>query len=64
MEIKAAPKLSFCQDTYSSVEAIVSGHPRHAKKVSVTGASRLRECKNTEFVWELSKPGFCEGGRK
>ena len=24
----------------------------------------LRECKNTEFVWELRKTGFCEGGRK
>ena len=30
----------------------------------VPGAGRLRECKNKEFVWELSKTGFCEGGRK
>ena len=29
----------------------------------VTGAGRLGECKNTEFVWELSKTGFCKGGR-
>ena len=32
------PKLIFC-----TVEALVSGHPRNAKKVSVTGAGRLRE---------------------
>jgi len=32
--------------------------------VFVPGAGRLRECKNAEFVWELSKTGFCEGGRK
>ena len=31
-------------------KALVSGHPRDAKKVSVTGAGRLRELKNTEFV--------------
>ena len=24
----------------------------------------LRECKNTEFVWELRKKAFCEGGHK
>ena len=30
----------------------------------VPGAGRLRECKNAEFVWELSKTGFCEGDRK
>ena len=27
----------------TTVEALVSGHPRDAKKVSVTGAGRLRE---------------------
>ena len=32
------------------------------KKVSITGASRLRECKNTEFEWELSKRGFVKVG--
>ena len=32
-----------------------TGSSRDAKEVS--GAGRLRECKNTEFV-------FCEGGRK
>ena len=40
----------------------MSGHPRDAKKVPVPGAGRLRECKNTEFVGELRKTGFCEGG--
>ena len=34
------------------------GHPRDAKKVPVTGAGRLRQCKNTEFVWELRKTGL------
>ena len=39
-----------------TVEILVSGHPRDARKVSVTaGAGRLRECKNTEFVWEFGK---------
>ena len=42
-----------------------SGHPQDAKTVSVTGAGRsVRECKNTEFVRELRKTGFFEGGRK
>ena len=38
--------------------------PRDGKKVSVTGAGRLWECKNTEFVWELRKTGVSKGGRK
>ena len=46
------------------MKALVSGHPRDAKKVSVTKAGHLRECKNIEFVWELRKTGFYEGGRK
>ena len=48
----------------NTVEALVSGHHRDAKKVSIIGAGRLRECENTEFVLELRKTGFCEGGRK
>ena len=36
---------------WNIVEAPVSGHPREAEKVSATGAGRLRECVNTEFVW-------------
>ena len=41
----------------------MNGHPRDAKKESETGAGRLQERKNTEFVWELRKMGFCKGGR-
>ena len=29
-------------------EALLSGDPGDAKKVSITGAGRLRECENTE----------------
>ena len=46
------------------VEALLSRHPQIVKKVSVTGAGHVRECKSTEFVWELRKMGFCEGGSK
>ena len=46
------------------MKALESGHPRDAKKVSVAGTGRLQECKNIEFVRELRKTGFCEGGRK
>ena len=42
----------------------MSGHPQNTKKVSVTNAGRLWGCKNTEFLWELRKTGFCEGERK
>ena len=59
--------LLFIQNISSSctLEALVSGHlPRDVKKVLVTGADRVRECKNTEFVSELRKTGFCEGGVK
>ena len=45
----------------NTVKALVFGHPRDAKIVSVTAAGCLRECKNTEFVWELRKTGFCGG---
>lgn len=47
-----------------TVEALMSGHPQNTKKVSVTNAGRLRGCKNTEFLWELRKTGFCEGELK
>lgn len=43
---------------YSGTE--VSGHPLDAKKVS----GHLREYKDTEFVLELTKTGFCEGSLK
>ena len=55
---------SILKEIRNTVEALVGGHSRDAKKVSVTEAGRLRECKNTEFVWELRERGFCEGGRK
>ena len=38
----------------------MSGHPPDIK----TGAGRLQEFKNKEFVWELRKMGFCEGSCK
>ena len=34
------------------------------KKEFIPGAGHLRERKNAEFAWELSRTGFCEGGRK
>ena len=34
----------------NTVKAPVSGHPREAEKASATGAGRLRECVNTEFI--------------
>ena len=49
---------------YITVEALVSGQPRVAKMVPVTGAGHLRECENTEFIWESRKTGVCEGGRR
>ena len=46
------------------MEALVRGHPQDVKKESVTGVGHLQECQNTEFVCELRKTAFCEGGRK
>ena len=43
-----------------TVEAFTSVHPWEVKKMSVTEAGRLQECKNTEFLRELRKTGFCE----
>ena len=54
----------FLLKSIEEVEALLSRHPQIAKKVSVTGAGHVRECKSTEFVWELRKMGFCKGGRK
>ena len=43
----AAPKCcderGLCSTSDATVKALVSGHPRDAKKVSATGAGRLRE---------------------
>ena len=33
------------------------------EKSAVTGAGPLRECENTELVWEFNKTGFSLGGR-
>ena len=49
---------------YTTEEALLSGHLPDAKKVSITVAGPLLEYKNTEFVWELRKTKFCEGGCK
>ena len=43
------------------MDALISRHPREAKKVSVTEACSLQESKNTESVWKMRKTGFCEG---
>ena len=48
----------------NTVEALVSGHPWDMKKGYMTGAGCLRECKNTKFVWQSRKTGFCEGSCK
>ena len=39
------------------MKALVGGHSRNAKKVSVTGAAGL-------FCMGVEKNGVCEGGRK
>ena len=41
----------------SSRERTPSGREKFVRN---SGAGRLRECKNTEFVWELRKAGFLE----
>ena len=46
------------------VKAPVSGHPREAEIVSVTGTGRLPEWANTKTVWEPGKNGNRQGGRK
>ena len=44
-------------------EPFVSRHPHDVKGIKA-GAGRLQEFKNTEFVRELRKMGFCETGCK
>ena len=58
------PRLNAWKRTGHAVEAPVCGHPREAEKVSATGAGRLRECVNTEFVWARVQTVFCQCGRK
>ena len=47
----------------NTVEALVSGHPRDAKEVSVTEADRLRGNFKiqTDIVWKFKVTWFCEG---
>ena len=40
------------------MEALVSGHPRDAKKVPVPGAGRLRECKKQSLYESWEKQSF------
>ena len=56
--MKSLRNLNFKNNRNNTVEVLVSGHPPGVKKVSKTGAVRFRECKITEFVWELRKRGF------
>ena len=50
------------QVVLKTVEAPVSGHPWEAENVS--GAGRLQECVNPEFVWARVQTGLCQGGHK
>ena len=54
----------FYQPKRTTVKALVNERPRDSKKMFVTGAGRLPECKSTDFVWELKTTRFCEGGHK
>ena len=47
-----------------TVKAPVSGHPREAEIVSVSGAGRLPEWVNTNTEWEPGKNGFRQGVHK
>ena len=62
--VKTDAFVCFYQPKRSTVKALVKERPRDSKKMFVTGAGRLRECKNTDFLWELKKTRFCEGGHK
>ena len=61
--MKSLRNLNFKKNRKNIVEALVSGHPRGVKEVSITGVVRFRESKNTEFVWEMKKTGFRDSGR-
>jgi len=62
--VKTDAFVCFYQPKRTTVKALVKERPRDSKKMFVPGAGRLRECKNTDFVWELKKTRFCEGGHK
>ena len=59
-KVEKGMKLENKYSSGSSRELTPSGRE---KGVSIE-PSLLRECKNTESVWELRKTRFCEGGRK
>ena len=48
--VKMASKTVTRSVYLTTVEGLVRGNPRDEKKESITGAGRLRECKNTECV--------------
>ena len=50
-------------NTYSG-SSLKRTHSGREKGVRTGGAGRLRECNNTEFVWELRKREFGEDGRE
>ena len=62
--VKTDAFVCFYQPKRTTVKALVKERPRDSKMMFVTGAGRLREFKNTDFLWELKKTRFCEGGHK
>ena len=62
--VKTDAFVCFYQPKRTTVKALVNERPRNLKKMFVTGAGRLREYKNTDFLWELKKTRFCEGGHE
>ena len=62
--VKTEAFVCFYQPKRTTVKSLVKERRRDSKKMFVTGAGRLRECKNTDFEWELKKTRFCEGGHE
>ena len=62
--VKTEAFVCFYQPKCTTVKSLVKERRRDSKKMFVTGAGRLRECKNTDFEWELKKTRFCEGGHE
>ena len=59
--VKTDAFVCFCQPKRTTVKALVKERPRDSKMMLVTGAGRVREFKNTDFLWELKKTRFFEG---
>lgn len=53
--VKTDAFVCFYQPKRTTVKALLNERPRDSIKMFVTGAGRLPECKNTDFVWELKK---------